>query len=131
MARLTLCPTERHLLILLRKLRRLHNIETPLICATSFSTKNPAKMTIRMKVDFSILLDFGVPVVSLFNSRFTNEKMLCDRDQDFPNFMYPLQLRYFDDVFLLMSSSCSHSRPLCFFFLFSNRAWKLIDVHFG
>ena len=67
MARLTLCLTELHLLILLPLLRRPHNIATPSICATLFSTKNAAKVTIRMKEDLSILLSvWGSCFFSLF-----------------------------------------------------------------
>ena len=131
MARLTLCLTELHLLILLPLLRRPHNIATPSICATLFSTKNAAKVTIRMKEDLSILLSvwgffslFKLVHVELTKRSFVTVAMI------FPTFVCPLQLRYFENVFLLMRSSCSHPGPLCLL-LFSNRVWELNDVYFG
>ena len=127
MARLTLCLTELHLLILLPLLRRPHNIATPSICATLFSTKNAAKVTIRMKEDLSILL--SVFSLSLIHVELTKRSFVT-LAMIFPTFVCPLQLRYFENVFLLMRSSCSHPGPLCLL-LFSNRAWELNDVYFG
>ena len=112
MDRLTLCLTELHLLILLPLLRRPHNIATPSICATLFSTKNAAKVTIRMKEDLTILLSvWGSCFFSLFNSRWTNEKILCDCGHDFSHFCLPFTAAIFwkcffvDEVQLLPSGS--------------------------
>ena len=127
MARLTLCLTELHLLILLPLLRRPHNIATPSICATLLSTKNAAKVTIRMKEDLFILL--SVFSLSLIHVELTKRSFVT-LAMIFPTFVCPLQLRYFENVFLLMRSSCSHPGPLCLL-LFSNRAWELNDVYFG